>query len=210
MARNKSVKRTVKRTRKAKVQKNTVKKRNTTATGSTLVSVQKMEKVLMQTPSKLAAQLSKEISTCKKLEAKLKASAAKSKNQVKTTETRIASILNAKSSTANKKKLNKAKKTLTQTSKTHTDLGKQLEATTKTLTTLLTQQSKLTALGKYLRQFETEWVKSTKSTNTKTSAKKSKVKKSRSSTTGTDQPSVKTTETTVDDVRLDEITELMS
>src|SRR5204863_5600003 len=134
-ARNKTVK--AKRNKKQKSQKQAAKKHNTLHTSSALGSAQKVEKTLLKTPSKLVAQLKKEISACKKVEARLKKTVGKNKMLADKTASRL-HALNAKGTPTSKKKINKAKKLLTQTTKTNTELSKQLDNTTKTLTTLLT------------------------------------------------------------------------
>lgn len=201
MPRNKSAKRTNKRQTVSNI----------------LVSVQKMEMDLMQSPSKLAAQLDKEINTHKKQENKLKNALNKIKNQVKTAEARLKTAGKSKSSSAGKKQLKIAKKMYNEAADAHADLNKQLQSITNTLGALLDKQSKFNALGKCLNQFNKEWSKSAKSAakkakaKSKPQAKKIKSKrKNKLESAAVEQLRIQPVETTMDNSRLDEVTELAS
>ncbi len=133
-------------------------KRMTAAT--TLINLKKVEKDFLATPSKLVKQLNKEILTHRKKEKALKKETAKNKLQIKTAETRMKSVANT---AAGKKQLKTAKKTYQQALKAQAGLDKQLVKIAKTLEALGNTQTKLTALGKHLKQFNKEWLTKSKS-----------------------------------------------
>lgn len=200
MPRNKNVKRTKKRQSKQ---------------SSVLASVKKTEISLMQTPSKLAAQLNKEINALKKIEIKLKNAISKNKTLVKNAEMRIESVTKSKNTPSSKKKLMKAKKIFGQAIKSYDELDNKLQDIVTRLAALSQQQTRLISLNKYLGQFEKEWAKS-KKTSSKAEAKKTKAKaRSKAkiklvTSPAAEQPAVPADEVTFDDLRFDEVTELAS
>lgn len=181
-----------------------------------LADVQKMEKELMQIPSKLAAQISKEINAHKKQQNKLKSAANKAKALVKAMEARLNAQAKSKSSSAKaKKQLNTAKKSHIEAIKAHSAVNKQLEAASQTLQAMSSKQAKLNSLGKYINQFEKEWEKTVKAAKAKLVAKPKTKKVKTNSRQKQISPSMGEThfqpaDVAVENVKMDEITELAS
>lgn len=196
MPRKKSTKRTIKRQKASNI----------------MVSVQKMEMDLIQTPSKIAAQLDKEINGHQKQEIKLNKAINKIKKQIIKAEAAIKSAGKAKSSAVGKKKLKVAKKMYNQAAEIHTSTNKQLQAVTNTVESLLEKQSKFIALGKSLNQFNSEWAKTLKKVKAKSKAqdvqKKSKAKK-KSKSSNVEQL-IQPDENSMVDSTIDEMTDLAS
>jgi len=193
MPRNKSTKRTNKRQ----------------SVSNILVSVQKMEMELLQAPAKLAAQLDKEINNHKKQEKKLINAQNKVNKQMMTAEKRFNK---AKTSGAGKKQLKAAKKIYSAVTEAHAGVTKQLQVIKNTLAALLDKQSKFTAIGKSLNQFNKEWAKAAKQAKAKPQATKVKSKKSKAKhdKANVEHLHSQSTDTAVDNPILDEITELAS
>lgn len=202
MARNKSAKRTVKRQTK----------------NNNAVNVQKAEKDFYQVPAKLAAQFNKDINSHKNQQNKLNKSLAKCLAQVNKAQAKEnAAAAKAKTSSSGKKAWNAAKKAHVKVAKVHAGLKNQFESVTKALNELLNNQAKFNALHKYLGQFEKEWAKTLKQIKAEAQAKAAKAKAKKSRT-----PKLKAVNQTnnnsqvenlseqVDNVSLDEPTELAS
>lgn len=194
-----------------------------------LATVQKLEKEFIQVPAQLANRLTKEINTHQKQESKLAKALNKASSLAKKAESRFKALVNAKSpSAANKKQVKIAKNAHNDAKQLHAELSKQLQAVTTSIEALLSKQSKLESLGKYLNQFEKEWAKAIRDAkkaakhkaeakaNAKANAKaKTKTKKRASSkakteTHTTEQPRFVDTDATVDHVGFDEVAELAS
>jgi septal ring factor EnvC (AmiA/AmiB activator) len=191
----------------------TAKRTNKSQTMSNiLVSVQKMEKDFIQTPSRLAAQLSKEVNAHKQQENKLKNALNKIKSTLKNAETRVKSAIKVKHTSTGKKQFKIAKKVQGEAVKLHNDLNKQLQAISKALESLLNKHAKLSALGKHVRQFDKEWSKASKKTKVKAKAKtqtrKAKVK-TRTASSVVEQTQHHPVESTYD-TSLDETAEFTS
>src|SRR5262245_30132672 len=103
------------------------KRANKRQVNNILTTVQKLEMELLQTPSKLAAQLDKEINAHKKKENKLAKAFNKAQNKLNSAEAKIKAAENAKSPKAGKKQLKVAKKMYNQAAEIHADLNKQLQ-----------------------------------------------------------------------------------
>src|SRR5262249_40079165 len=140
-----------------------------------LASVQKMEMELLQAPSKLAAQLDKEINHHKKQENKLQNALNKVNKRLNATEARLNSY-KEKTSAAGKKQLKKVTKLYNKVSDAHADLSDQLNAVNNILETLLDKQTKFISLGKNLSQLNKEWAKSAKNAKVKSKPQAKKVK----------------------------------
>src|SRR5438046_6065692 len=136
-----------------------------------MVSVQKMEMDLIKTPSKMSAQLDKEIKTFQKQENKLTKALSKINKQIKKAESRIQAASKAKKPAAGKKQLKVARKMYEQAEVAYTTTNKQMQAVSDTLENALAQQAKFIALGKCLNQFNSEWSKTSKKAKSEAKAK---------------------------------------
>ncbi|MBV9576309.1 MAG: hypothetical protein JO149_06770, partial [Gammaproteobacteria bacterium] len=92
--------------------------------------------------------------------------------------------------------------------KEHVGLNKQHQKLSNALEQLLEKQTKLLALGKYLKQFDKEWVKNSKNV-TKVKSQRKKAKSSAETTSSIqEQPqTVASQDILVENVRLPEATE---
>lgn len=135
-----------------------------------LVSVQKMEMELLKVPAKMAATLGKEINANKKQEAKLNKAMNKLNKQIHKIEAQISSAENAKNAKAGKKKLKVATKMYNKAADSQALVNKQLVSVANTLQGLLSQQDKFAALEKALKQFNSEWSKTSKKKKSKSGA----------------------------------------
>jgi hypothetical protein len=125
-----------------------------------LKNMQKMEMDWMKLPSKLAIQINKEVNKNKKQESKLK----KALNKTEKALTGFASsIKKLKNKPQNKKQLKVKVNAQSSAMKLHNDLKKQLQDTMETVDTLLASHFRISALDKYVSQFDKEWKKSKKS-----------------------------------------------
>lgn len=196
MRRNKTVKR--------------VNKRQSTKV-NTATSVQKMEKDWMETPSKLAKQLDKEISAQQKQEKKLAKAVSKLAKSMQKSEARIAKAEKNKNPSMAKKKIKAAQKEFSANNKIFADLTKQLDAVSQTTAATVAKQAKLTALTKHISQFEKEWNKAAKTE--KANAKPQKVKatskgKASNKRKSSANPRTEPADAMFDDIGLEEIAEL--
>src|SRR3990167_6601846 len=103
----------------------------------------KTEKEWMNTPLKLALQLSKEIKNLRKSESKLKATIHKMNAQVKNSENRLKAAEKNKASATGRKQLNIAKKSHNHVVKSQATLNKELQKNIQLLGSLATQYARL-------------------------------------------------------------------
>lgn len=172
-------------------------------TSNKAVSVQKMEKELLLAPAKIVSRLDKEIRVAKKQEVKLNKAVNKINAQVKKAGNQI------KAATG-KKRLKAATKKLNQAAKVQAPLAKQLQAVTQSLDELTTTQSRFAAMQKALNQFNVEWTKAAKQAKNQPKPKAVKAgKKAKKSKLAPVEIS-KTGESTMDNIALDDVTELAS
>lgn len=172
-----------------------------------LATLQKIEKDFLTTPVKLAGHLNKEIASLKQKESKLKKEITKNNAQIKNAETRIK--LSTKSKTATgKRQLTSAKKVFKKIMKNHFGLNKQYHTLTKSLQQLIEKQTKLLALGKYLKQFDKEWLKNSKKLPKTKPKSKKQLPQSKTTSSIQEQPqTVDIQDNRVDTVKLPETTE---
>lgn len=201
MSRNKTAKRTAKRPSPSK--------------NITLATAQKIEKDFVEAPARLIAQLNKEIAAAQTKENKLKNAANKIKAQVKNSEARVKAAAKAKNTSAGKKQLNVAKKAHAEIAKAQADLDKQLKEANQSLESIANKHAKFVALSKHLSQFEKEWAKKAKKLKASKKAKiKAKTKKvtakAKLPVVEPEQPHVESYATTINNVRLEETTEIAS
>jgi hypothetical protein len=147
--------------------KKIAKRANPRQMNNNLTTLQKMENDFWATPAKLAAQLNKEISVSKQNENKIKNEVKKCQQQLKSADASIKAAAKVKT-VAGKKQLVRAKKLYKLAVQEFANLNKQCNEATKSLHQLMQKQLKLIALSKYLKQFDKEWIKNSK---TKTKAK---------------------------------------
>lgn len=201
MPRKKSTKRTNKRQKATNV----------------LVNVQKMEKDFIQTPLKMAAQLTKEIKKHQKQESKFNKTISKLNNQLKKTEGRINAITKAKPTATSKKKLKVLTKKYNQAQAIQSQFDKQLQTVTNSLDNLLSNQARFNALGKCINQFNNDWAKAAKKAKAEAKAKskqqvarkKSNVK-NKAKSASVEQLHIQPVENTLVNSSLDEVTDLAS
>lgn len=138
-----------------------------------VTTIEQMEKDFVKTPARLAGQLKKEITALKTKENKLKQALGKVNMNVKMSEKKLEDASSKRDTVALRKKYMKLKKSYHAYMKEHARLDKELQSATKSLNTLITHQAKLTALNKYIKQFDKEWLNKSKG------IKKDKVGKSK-------------------------------
>jgi colicin import membrane protein len=125
-------------------------------------TIQKMEKEFFKTPATLAKQLQQETTAIKQNQGTLKATLAKIAAQHKANKGKALSA--------------KAKKAQKAAIKLQKSVEKELNAATKTLASVQTQQTKLAALSKYLTGFDKIWAKEVKAAAAKAKAAAAKAK----------------------------------
>jgi hypothetical protein len=161
------------------------------------VSVQKMEKEFLQTPSKLAAQLDKQVHANKKKQNKLAKAVSKINVKVNKTNAKV-------DSASGKMQVKAASKKRDAAVKMQTVLNNELQTVTNALDDLQATQAKFRALQKCLNQFNADWTKASKTTKVKAKAGKGRPKK-----LAPVEP-MHQAEASMDHVAIDEVTELAS
>lgn len=191
-----------------KVTKRATKKRVSTTQVS---SLQQFEKTLIELPAKMAALAEKSLKALKQKETKLKSAVQKATQQLKATETKLKTATQSKQSTAGKKQLNMAKKLLAEATAIYRVLTKELHEVTSAVAQAANKLAKCTSLRKFLTQFEKEWSKQTKATKTKPKTKRRSTKKTAShNSQNTEQSNVEKFNTSVENVNMDEESEMIA
>lgn len=139
-----------------------VTKAKATAASFSVATIQQMEKEFFKTPATLAKQLQQETVAIKKNQSTLKDTLTKIAAQHKANKGKSLSA--------------KAKKAQKVAAKLQKSVEKELSATSKTLASLQTQQTKFAALSKYLGGFDKIWAKEVKSVAAKAKAAAAKAK----------------------------------
>jgi chromosome segregation ATPase len=181
-----------------------------------IATVAQLEKDFSAFPAKLTSEINKELSVLKKKENELKKAVAQTASQLKSTESRIKSAGKAKQTATGKKQLAAAKKALQEATKIHRALVSELNSLAKPIADHTTKLAKLTAMRKTLAQFDKDWAKKAKTL--KKSVKKSKTKTTRKTATRlkavkktkSQQSNIENFNTSVENVTLDQPTEMAS
>lgn len=135
-------------------------KRRTKITAA--VTWQQMEKDFQTAPTKMAAQLTKDVSNHRKKQSGLQIEINKIKERVKKTETRINTAKKIKHTIAGHKQLKAASKEQQNLNKTLASLNKELSTIIKSIDAAAQKQTKLLALRKNISQFDKTWASQAK------------------------------------------------